>query len=454
MNSSEGSRDEDPAVSAQEVRGERRTYLQVLAARSAARQKSEWPWLTNLAVQLRRAIPPDDRALQHLLAEGLRALNAQDADATRGNLFECLEHFPWQRNGFGRWTDEPDWRQQFPQFDSDQLPIVRPGHDAVALEPAEALTSSDLIIIAGNRAHLSGVEWQDPLFLGTKITSYAQRYTRRYLEELSQIFVGVEQDRWPSLVALTCNAIENRHENRLEHFKLYQEPSWTHPRLIPTALAIFRPVFSQITDDGDWIKKSDSEIDSAPAFRALTFSIGGTVAEQLFNEAVRIARQLGVAPEVSARYFQRCFGVYIGGYMANNIVTDLPIKRYLMVSFLDENVVGSPEVDGQAALRNNVHFTSPLQLPFDPWEHLAADDIDALSDGNYLSCRAFPLTDLHVPNVRLALFAGEVARNALNSSDSETMRLTRFGHRIPPQIEAIRKHYPVFGSELVARLKA
>ncbi len=406
-----------------------------------SRSRSDYLRFLHCYVQFRRADPMRSASdkfgkLRRRLENALdkRKYNFLDEELTG-----LLNAYGWQSSRHRSWCDLEMFESRgftpetkFVTFDPSASGV---GDSEQRLVPYSWKAEPKIVVFPGNRAHLDCIEWQDPKYLNTHTFRFAESYTYRYMRDLVKL-VPDEIRSSHRVIGVVPHGCRNRHENRLEHFQAYHSPGWLPPRCTELAETL----------SNMWVEDiiSNRESKSGDGFPVITigFSMGCTIMEAILRLVeTKLKNQLDL-PQVR-NSLSNSLAIQLGGYMSTNLVPSL-IRRLVFTSFLDENVVGSADgiFDLHECRRDlGKSFTSPIRTPENPWRRLDRSEIHKLAFGDFLNIPSAPLISI-AKGCQIGLFAGPPAASLdTGASDSSVMASTRFGHTIPPQVEAVRVHY-------------
>lgn len=387
--------------------------------REACRRRADEPWLElfHYIVQLYRGY--SDKADEGVKVtpqlDELRfmadSLGRSDPEAIWQSVDDLLREFPWQQDRYAELTDLEDWHHRFPQDHRPQrvrLVEIDPNVPG-KLRPFRPDGRRVWLVIGGNRTHINGIEWQDPLILHEPLINHAETALCRFLTSMNRFLGPMLTDNF-TMVGIVPSAIRSRWECRLENFAVTRFPNWSHPRNRLLAQDIVEEYGAGI------LQKATGTVLSA-------YSLGCAAAEQLMNAVADLAA------DTTAGHWSDA--VYFAGYVG--IRRDLgPRRRLQIVSLMDEAVFGSPDMpDRLADATASRWFSSPFTLQPNPWNDTPPgfDNVVAESDSG---C-GWSMTRVINDCTRLVLLAGQssipgdYSGNAQFDHDTR-MAKTRFGH--------------------------
>lgn len=257
--------------------------------------------------------------------------------------------YPWQREGFAYWSDRnpetagarlvellPEQPNTLRRYTPDERPVV--------------------FFFSGNRQAYVGAEHEPASgFFGQDLQARASKYVaqcgRAVLRMLQQTAL-----RDAKLVMPVYGALRSRHEQRLVHFALSQDPAFVHPSLRETADALFDALRAACAQRG---------------FRAVTHSYGSSAVVQCLTHL----RERIQAHDALARDVARGVCLQFGGYRLHDLPDDLAPHHHCVLSPLDEIALGSAGTEPR--------YTSPVQWPEHIWSSFGRDELAAMVRGDF-----------------------------------------------------------------------
>jgi len=325
----------------QEARARRAFLAHVMA--TSAEPASARRHRRHLITQYARAAPEASATVS-------QAKNAlADNDLRAVDTLLPVTSYPWQREGFAYWSDLdaetagarlvellPDQSNTLRRYKPDERPVV--------------------FFFSGNRQAYVGAEHEPASgFFGQDLQARASRYVAQCGQAVLRMLRQTPL-RNAKLVMPVYGALQSRHEQRLIHFALSQDPAFVHPSLLETADALFEALLAVCSQRG---------------FRAVTHSYGSSAVVQCLTHL----RERAGAHNELARYVAQGACIQFGGYRLHDLPGDWAPHHHCVLSPLDEIALGSAGTEPR--------YTSPLQWPEQMWSSCGLDALAALVRGDF-----------------------------------------------------------------------
>jgi hypothetical protein len=349
-------------------------YVRDMASAALARTNHRIGYYEHLRLQY-------ERAALHLTASPIRSelLERLKRDLARGDR-EATEQtidvneFPWQQTGHRPFTESTDWRIRFGKWAAPLPRLVELGAGDEEFRPCVANDVPAVLFFSGNRQAYVGLEHEPASrYFGQELATLAEAYVLR-AAKTARTILPLSANARTRIVAPVYGALDSRHEQRLIHFAVSQDPYFVHPSIRATATDLARFLFFVQRADGSWIPKSEAELAAAPRLRVVTHSYGSTAFVQCLTFIRTHAESAGIRRASLDSYFARSVCVHLGGYRLDPPAGPGP-AYHCVTSVLDEIALGSPEA--------NARYTSPVVLPQQVWQSFTLADLRAIVSGNF-----------------------------------------------------------------------
>lgn len=357
-----------------EVRSRPRTrarfeYVRSMASAALARSANRIGYYEHLVLQYERAALHLN--VSQVTSEILQQLRRDLASANRDEIEHAIDlrGFPWQQTGHRYFTESVDWRNQLSEQPTPLPHLVELRARDDQFRPCVVSDLPAVLFFSGNRQAYVGPEHEAASrFFGQELAPLAEAYVLRAAKAMRGL-LGSHARAQTKIVAPVYGALASRHEQRLIHFAVSQDPHFVHPSIAATATDLARFLLMVPKTDGSWVPKSEAQIAATPRLRVVTHSYGSTAFVQTVTFLRSHAESLRIPRAWLDRYLARSVCVHLGGYRLDPLAGSGP-AYHSVISPLDEIALGSPGA--------NARYTSPVILPEQVWQSFTPGDLLAI----------------------------------------------------------------------------